>query len=101
MAAERGAGTPAQPAGGEERGMKEDRMKQALESIARLAVPEDTNLWPHIAARLDEGKPLMQTVRTRPLLIIIIAVLVLLLLTGVAYAIGNMLGYIPGVGIVE
>lgn len=43
----------------------------------------------------------MQTLRGRPVLAILIAVLALLLLTGVAYAIGRSLGYIPGVGIVE
>lgn len=43
----------------------------------------------------------MQTMRARPALAIMLAILALLLLTGVAYAIGRSLGYIPGVGIVE
>src|SRR5574341_416970 len=80
--------------------MNEKRMKDVLESIARRGIPENTDLWPNISARL-ERKSLMQTVRTRPLLIVILAILILLLLTGVAYAIGSMMGYIPGVGLVD
>ena len=43
----------------------------------------------------------MQTLRARPALAIAIVILALLLLTGVAYAIGRLTGYIPGVGFVE
>ena len=43
----------------------------------------------------------MQTIRTRPLLMIIIIILALLILTGVAYAVGMATGYIPGVGFVN
>src|SRR5574340_1016559 len=78
-----------------------NRMQGALAMIVRRRVPEDLDLWPRIAAGLNERKSLMQIIRTRPLLIVIAAVIVLLLLTGVAYAIGNVLGYIPGVGFVQ
>ena len=43
----------------------------------------------------------MQTMRARPALAIILAFLALLLLTGVAYAIGRLTGYIPGIGFVQ
>ena len=43
----------------------------------------------------------MQTLRARPALAIILAFIALLLLTGVTYAIGRSLGYIPGVGIID
>ena len=43
----------------------------------------------------------MQTLRARPALALFILLLALALLTGVAYAIGNALGYIPGVGIID
>ena len=43
----------------------------------------------------------MQTMRTRPLLMVVIAILTLLLLSGVVYALGRSLGYIPGIGIVD
>ena len=43
----------------------------------------------------------MQTLRTRPTLAILLAILALLLLTGVAYAIGHTLGYLPGIGFVQ
>jgi len=80
--------------------MNDKRMKNALENIARRGVPENTNLWPNISARL-ERKSLMMTLRTRPVLLLLIILLALTLLTGVVYAIGKSLGYIPGVGFVE
>jgi hypothetical protein len=76
-------------------------MKDALEEIARQSVPESTNLWPRIAAQLDEKKSLMNIVRTRPLVAILVTLLILLTLSGVAYAVGTTLGYFPGVGLVE
>ncbi len=81
--------------------MKEDRMKDALESIARRGVPENTNLWPRIESRLDKRSSFMQTLRARPALALIVILLALSLLTGVVYAIGKSLSYIPGVGIVD
>lgn len=80
--------------------MNENRLKDALESIARRGVPEDVNLMPYIAARL-ERKSFMQILRARPVLLILTILLVLTLLTGVAYAIGKAMGYIPGIGLVD
>lgn len=80
--------------------MKENRMKAVLESIAQRNVPEDVNLWPQIAARV-ERKNFMQIVRTRPALAFVFVLLALVLLSGVAYAIGKVMGYTPGVGIVD
>lgn len=81
--------------------MKDNRMKDALENIARRSVPENTNLWPRIESRLDQRNSFMQTLRARPVLAIVIALFVVLLLTGVVYAIGKATGYIPGVGIID
>lgn len=81
--------------------MKNDRMKDALENIARRGVPENMNLWPNISVQLDKRRSLMQTIRTRPVLIIVIVAFALLALSGVVYAIGKSLGYIPGVGLIE
>jgi len=80
--------------------MNEERMKTALESVARRGVPENTNLWPRIAARI-ERKTIMQTLRAKPALLFLVLLLALTLLTGVAYAIGKSLGYIPGIGLVD
>lgn len=80
--------------------MKDSRMNYALEAIARRGVPQNTNLWPNISARL-ERKSIMMTLRTRPLAAIVIALLTLLALSGVAYALGRAFGYIPGVGVVD
>lgn len=48
-----------------------------------------------------ERKTIMNTLRARPALALLIALLILLALSGVAYAIGISLGYIPGVGLIE
>jgi hypothetical protein len=93
--------------------MNEKRMKDALEAIARRGVPENTNLMPRIAAALtstpspeergarNERKSPMNMLRTRPLVAILVALLALLILSGVVYAIGRSLGYIPGYGLVD
>jgi hypothetical protein len=80
--------------------MKEKRIKDVLESIAQQNVPENTNIWPRIAAKV-ERKNFMQTVRTRPALAMLLVLLALALFSGVAYAIGRVTGYIPGVGLVD
>lgn len=43
----------------------------------------------------------MQMLRTRPILVIIVVVIALLALTGVAYAVGRLTGFIPGYGFTE
>jgi len=71
-----------------------------LDTVAEEYIPDEVNLLPKITARL-ERKTFTQTLRARPALAILLVLLSLALLTGVAYAIGRSLGYIPGVGIVE
>jgi hypothetical protein len=80
--------------------MNNKNMKANLEKIAQR-IPENTNLWPQIEARLDTRKTLMNTYRARPALAIMLAILALLIVSGIAYAIGRSLGYIPGYGIVD
>ena len=81
--------------------MNEKRMKDALENIARRGVPENTNLWPRIAADLDKRRNFVNTLRARPVLVVMLVLLAVLLMTGVVYAIGRMTGYIPGVGLID
>ena len=73
----------------------------ALDSIARRGLPEDINLWPTIQARLSKRKTFMNTLRARPALAVLLVVVLILLLTGAAYAVGLLTRYIPGVGFVE
>ena len=72
--------TSARAINGKERRMNDTRMKDILEKIAQQSVPESTNLWPRIAAQLDERKSLMNIVRTRPLVAILVTLLILLTL---------------------
>lgn len=80
--------------------MKTNETSRILDAVAADFISADLNLLPQIAARF-ERKTFMQTLRARPALLILLVLLALGLLTGVAYAIGRSLGYIPGVGIVE
>jgi hypothetical protein len=64
--------------------MKKDRMKDALESIASRTIPQDTDLWPRIAAQLEKD-----TVSMKPLKLtwsLALAILALILVTSAAYA---------------
>ena len=80
--------------------MKNNRMKSELEKIANRGIPEDTNLRPDIAAKLERN-PKMKTSLTRPFVAVLITVLTLIMISGAAYALGKTLGYFPGVGLVE
>ncbi|MCJ7626318.1 MAG: DUF4179 domain-containing protein, partial [Anaerolineaceae bacterium] len=71
-----------------------------LNNVARQHIPDEISLFPRIAAQL-ERKPFMQALHARPAISIIILVFALSLLSGVVYAVGHSLGYIPGIGIVE
>lgn len=80
--------------------MKQKSYREILDSVASDSLKERANLWPQIAAQL-ERKSFMKTLHTRPLLAVVLTLLTLLALTGVAYAIGKSLGYIPGLGVVD
>lgn len=75
--------------------------RQILDSAASRHIADDLDLFPRVSAQLTTRKTLMQTLRARPALAILLAFLALLLLSGAVYAIGRSLGYIPGVGIVD
>jgi hypothetical protein len=76
-------------------------VRDILDSAASSHIPDDLNLFPLVAARLNQRRTFMQTLRARPVMVIIIVVLALSLLTGVVYAIGRLTGYIPGIGFVQ
>lgn len=80
--------------------MNKKNYRDILDSAAADSLSRNTDLWPRISTRL-ERKSFMMTLRTRPIVALLIAVLILLALSGVAYAIGKSLGYIPGIGLVD
>ena len=73
---------------------------EVLSSAAAGSLSRNTNLWPSISARL-ERKPLIMKLRTHPLAVILLVLFILLVLSGVVYALGRSLGYIPGFGVVD
>jgi hypothetical protein len=51
-----------------------------------------------IPLHFNARKTFMQTIRTRPMLVILLSILALMALTGVVYALGRLTGFIPGFG---
>lgn len=80
--------------------MNDNRPFRILDDIAKDYIPDQADLVPRLAARL-ERKTFVSMIRTRPILLIVTVLLILFALSGVAYALGRSLGYIPGVGIVS
>lgn len=74
--------------------------REVLDSVAADALSREIHLWPGIVTRL-ERKTCMTTLRTRPVLAFLVILFALTLLSGVAYAIGWLTGFIPGIGFVE
>ena len=77
------------------------KIHSALESIARRDIPENTDLWPQIAARTERKDTVNMNPKLKLFWTVVLVILILLLLTGVAYAVGIKLGYIPGIGVVD
>jgi hypothetical protein len=71
-----------------------------FDEAVRQHVPDDIDLFPRISARLQQRSSL-QALRARPAIVVLAALIALGLLSGVVYAVGRSLGYIPGMGIVE
>jgi hypothetical protein len=77
-----------------------DRLERQL--LAQFSAPETNRLTGQPATR-STGEPknwsaFMQTLRARPALVLLLAILALALLAGAAYAIGQLSGFIPGFG---
>ncbi len=77
-----------------------DRLERQL--LAQFSAPKANRLTGKPANR-STGEPFnwsifMQTLRARPALALLLAILALALLTGAAYAIGRLSGFIPGFG---
>jgi hypothetical protein len=80
--------------------------RDILEAVAADYIPSDINLLPRLAI-LSSGfargrkKTFLQTLRSRPILLILVVLLTLALSTCVAYVIGKSMGYLPGMGLVD
>ena len=74
--------------------------RSVLDAAVRPQVPDEINLFPRIAAQLERTSN-VQALRARPAIVILAVAVALGLLSGVVYAVGRSLGYVPGMGIVE
>jgi len=66
--------------------MKDESIRKTLEIIARQNIPENTNLWPPLAARLERKDTRFMNLKWRLIWTILLVLLGLFALTGVAYA---------------
>jgi hypothetical protein len=73
-----------------------NRLKTALLSIADHEVPETTNLWPKVAARLKQKESTNMNPKLKLAWTLALVLLALALATGVAYAIYNYFKGDPG-----
>src|SRR5688572_783775 len=64
-----------------------NRIHSALESIARRDIPENTNLWPQIAARIERKDAVNMNPRFKLAWTVVLVLLGLILATTAAYAI--------------
>jgi hypothetical protein len=81
--------------------MRDESIRKSLESIAQRNIPENTNLWPRLAARLERKDTVVMNPKWKLLWTVLLVLLGLFAITGVAYAIGRITGYIPGIGFVQ
>jgi hypothetical protein len=68
---------------------RDERLKTALQAIARREVAETTNIWPQIAARLKQKEMVTMKPKLKILWTALLVLLGLALISGVAYALYN------------
>ena len=66
--------------------MKDESIRKSLESIVQRNIPENTNLWPRLAARLERREAVPMHLKWKLVWTILLVLLGLSALTGVAYA---------------
>jgi hypothetical protein len=66
--------------------MKDESIRKSLETTAQRNIPENTNLWPRLAARLERKDTVSMNLKWRLIWTILLVLLGLFALTGVAYA---------------
>ena len=66
--------------------MKYESIRKSLQSIAQRDIPENTNLWPRLAARLERKDTVPMNLKWKLVWTILLVLLGLSAVTGVAYA---------------
>ncbi len=72
------------------------RLEQELRQRQGVLLQHKTKPRSHFS--WSDKRKIVQTLRARPILTLIVVLIVLSLLTGVAYAIGRLTGFVPGFG---
>jgi hypothetical protein len=80
--------------------MSPHKFSNVLDEVAADFIPGDLNLLPKLVPVAGNGSHKF-SLKSHSVWTILIVVLALFLITGVVYAIGRSLGYIPGFGLVE
>ena len=79
----------------------ERELARRQNQLLQVESPKETNLWSRVVSRLTQKDTAHMNPRLKLAWTIVLVLLVLVAITGVAYAVGSMLGYIPGVGIID
>jgi hypothetical protein len=83
--------------------MKKD-YRDVLDTAARTQIPDDINLFPSITEQLKRGKnPTQLPMKLALAVILLLAVFIIILpsVPDAAMAIRRLIGYVPGVGLIE
>lgn len=81
--------------------MNKKHYRDILNSAAANSLSRNTNLWPNISAQLERKSLHDETSRSPHFGYADCIAATLLVLSGAAYAIGKVTGYIPGVGFID
>jgi len=76
--------------------MKDESIRKSLEAITQRAIPDNTNLWPRLAVRLERKDIVSMKLKWRLVWTILLVLLGLFALTGVAYAFYRYFNYDAG-----
>jgi hypothetical protein len=66
--------------------MKDESIRKSLDGIVRRDIPENINMWPRLAARLERKEPFAMQSKWKLTWIVLLVLLGLSAVTGVAYA---------------
>ena len=78
-----------------------DRLRTALYTLARREIPDSADLWPQIAARLEEKEPMMRYTTRKLAWSLLLVLLALALLAATALAVYNYFRNDPGMEFVN
>ncbi len=81
--------------------MTDEKVRKTLQAIVRRDISENINLWPRLSSVLVQKNPVSVHPKWKLVLTILFVILGLSVVSGIAYAVGRITGYLPGIGFVQ